>query len=87
MFKNKIFIVIFLTICFLFFSGCSELTKGNYDKIKLGMDYSEVFEILGNADECSVKLGVKNCIWGAESKYIKINFIADKIVLFSNKGL
>jgi hypothetical protein len=87
MFKHKKFIVILLTICLLFYIGCSKLTKENYNKIKMGMDYSEVINFLGNADECSVKIGVKNCIWGTASKYIKINFIANKIVLFSNKDL
>jgi hypothetical protein len=87
MFKHKISIVILLTICFLFFVGCSKLTKENYDKIKMGMDHSEVNAILGKASECSDTLGIKNCIWGAEAKYIKVNFIADKVVFFTNKGL
>ena len=85
--KHKRYAVILLAICLLFFIGCSKLTKENYDKIKIGMDHGEVTDILGNADECSVKIGVNSCIWGTESKHIKIDFILDKVVLFSNKDL
>ncbi|MDJ0783183.1 MAG: DUF3862 domain-containing protein [Desulfosarcinaceae bacterium] len=67
--------------------GCSKLTKENYDKITMGMNYDEVIAILGEADECGGAVGVQNCSWGGEEKYIKINFVGKKVVLYSAKGL
>ena len=85
--KKKESIMILLTISLLFYLGCSKLTEENYNKIKIGMDYTEVLTIIGSPSECSSKLGVKSCIWGDSEKQIKINFIADKIILTSKKGL
>ena len=51
------------------------------------MAYNEVREVLGNGEECGINLGIKNCIWGSEEKYIEVVFIADRAVSFSNKGL
>ena len=68
-------------------SACSKITQENYEKIKLGMAYEEVVDILGKAQECSSSLGMTNCRWESNGKYIKIQFIADKVVLFSAKGL
>ena len=87
MLKQKMSIIIFLTITLLFYLGCSKLTEENYSKIKMGMDSSEVLSIIGNADECSDKLGIKNCKWGSSEKYIKVDFVANKVVLTSKKGL
>jgi len=68
-------------------TGCSKLTKENYDKISMGMSYDEVVSILGDADACGGVVGVENCTWGGGEKYIKINFVGKKVVLFSAKGL
>ena len=72
---------------FLFFLGCSKLTKENYDKLDIGMDYKEVVEILGDADKCDGALGVTDCTWGDEKKNINVKFVKDKVVLVSAKGL
>ncbi len=74
---------------FIFFSlvACSRITPENYDKIKLGMDYQQVVEILGEADRCDAALGAKSCIWGNDRKNIKIQFIAEKVVIPTMKGL
>jgi len=80
-------LILTILIYLLFFIGEDKLTREKYDKIQIGMDYSEIIEVLGKDDECSVKLVIKNCIWGSEAKYIKVNFIADKVISFSNKGL
>ncbi len=68
-------------------SGCSKLTKENYAKLKFGQDYSEVVKILGEADECSGALGIKDCRWGGDDKHISVKFAASKVVTFSAKGL
>jgi hypothetical protein len=79
--------IITLIAALLLVVGCSKLTQDNYDKLTMGMNYDEVISILGDADECSDAVGVKNCTWGGAEKYIKVNFIGKKVVLFSSKGL
>lgn len=71
----------------LIFTGCSKVNRENYDKIKVGMAYFQVIELIGEPDKCDAALGMKNCVWGNETKNITINFIADKVVLPSMKGL
>jgi hypothetical protein len=71
----------------LLVAGCSKVSKENYDKISMGMNYDEVISILGDADECSGAVGVENCTWGGGDKQIKINFVGKKVVLFSAEGL
>jgi hypothetical protein len=81
------YFTIALIAALLLASGCSKITQENYDKISMGMNYDEVISILGDADECGGAVGIQNCTWGEEEKYIKINFVGKKVVLFSSKGL
>ena len=67
--------------------GCSKLTSENYDKLKAGMDYEEVTQILGKADACSGAMGIKNCKWGDDKQYVDIKFAGNKVIIFSEKGL
>ena len=68
--------------------GCANnLTKANYEKLKIGMDFEKVAAILGSQTECSEALGTKSCTWGSDAKYIKVKFVADKVIFFSNKGI
>lgn len=76
-----------ILITVMLVTGCGKLTSENYDKIKTGMDYKEVVKILGEADKCESRLGSKACVWGNESKNIKINFLADKVIVFSKEGI
>lgn len=68
-------------------SGCGKLTLENYGKIKPGMDYERVAELLGDPTSCDEILGTKSCTWGEEEKHIKIKFIADNVAFFSKEGL
>jgi hypothetical protein len=81
------YLIIALAAALLLATGCSKLSKENYDKISMGMNYDEVISILGDPDECGGAVGVENCTWGGGEKYIKINFVGKKVVLFSSKGL
>lgn len=74
-------------ICVWLASGCGKVTKENYSLLKSGMDYREVVEIFGEADACSAAVGLKNCKWRDDDKYITIKFVGDKVVLFSGYGL
>ena len=67
--------------------GCSNLTMENYAKIKMGLSYSEVVNILGKPDNCSEALFVRSCIWGNEQKNITVNFVGDKVMLFTSKNI
>lgn len=83
--KAAILSIVFASL--LLTVGCSKLTKDNYDKLKVGLDYSEVVKILGPADECSGAIGIKNCRWGDDKKYIKVKFAGNKVAIFSGHGL
>lgn len=76
-----------LSASIMIISGCNKITTENYDKLKSGMQYDEVVKILGEADKCDGALGIKNCVWGDRKKHIEVNFIANKALMFSAKGL
>ena len=67
--------------------GCSKINIENYETIEIGMDYSDIETLLGSPTECDELLGMKQCQWGDENKYIDIKFVADKTTIFSKKGL
>jgi hypothetical protein len=73
--------------CGLLVLSCSNLTQENYNKIKVGMSYAETVKLLGTDHRCDSALGIKNCAWGGGEKVISIQFLGDKVVLFSGKGL
>ncbi len=85
--KMKLFLLAVLTTM-LFTTGCSsKLTMANYDKLKVGMKFSEVTALLGKPDNCTEAMGTKSCTWGNETRNIKVNFLADQTVLFSGTGI
>ena len=67
--------------------ACSKVNKENYDQLEMGMEYSEITAIIGNPDDCSETLGTKRCTWGDDAKNIKVSFIADKAIAFTNDGV
>ncbi len=83
--KNTIFWIV--SVSFLLAVGCSKLTTENYDQLKVGMNYDEVVTILGKADECSGAIGIKNCTWGNDKKYVTVSFAGNKVIVFSGHGL
>lgn len=68
-------------------TGCNKLSTDNYNKLKTGMDYERVVEILGDADNCEEALGAKSCTWGSDAKFIKVKFLGNKAAFMSHKGL
>jgi hypothetical protein len=89
--RRRTFLSLSMSIClavsFLTFTGCSKVNQENYNRLKVGMSYDEVVAILGQADECSSAVSLKNCTWGSEKKGVNIQFAGDKVVFFSGKGL
>jgi hypothetical protein len=67
--------------------GCSKLTAENYGKLKAGMSYQEVTGILGNPTGCDDLAGFKSCTWGDEKRSVKVQFVADKVMLFSAQNI
>jgi hypothetical protein len=84
--KTKLFLLALMTSLFLTV-GCSKINKENYDKLEMGMEYSEVTALLGNPDSCTESMGAKSCTWGNEAKNIKVNFLADTTMVFSSTGI
>jgi len=72
---------------FVLMTACSKVNNENYDAIETGMDYSEIEALLGNPTECDEIFGMKQCKWGDYNKNIDVKFIADKVSIFSKKGL
>jgi hypothetical protein len=69
-------------------SGCSStLTLTNYSRIKMGLGYPEVVEILGKPDGCSAALVARSCIWGDEQTNITISFVGEKVGFYSSKNI
>lgn len=68
-------------------AACSKVSLENYEKIKVGMDKTEVETILGSTDNCVEKTLHTNCIWGDEAKNIEITLVSDKVTLYSKHGL
>ncbi|HBU29483.1 MAG: hypothetical protein A2X71_09985 [Thiobacillus sp. GWE1_62_9] len=67
--------------------GCSKLTLENYSKITVGMQYDEVSRLIGPPDECDDVMGVRNCLWGDETRSVNVSFVAGKVLLFSSNNL
>ena len=78
---------LFCMLSILAISGCSKVTRENYDKLKVGMEYAEVVQILGEPGSCESLLAAKNCVWGKDPKTISVRLIGDKVILFSSSGL
>ncbi|EOD56842.1 hypothetical protein G113_01864, partial [Aeromonas molluscorum 848] len=51
----------------LVLTGCGKVNRDNYDKLKMGISYSEASAILGKADSCDDALGTTSCIWGRQA--------------------
>ena len=79
--------IIFITATLLLLIGCSKVNQENYNKLQVGMKYSEVTAILGKATNCQESMGAKSCVWGKEDKKISVTFIGGSCAIFSNTGL
>ena len=82
---SKIYLI--LTVSLLLLSGCSKLTKENYDKIETGMYYDEVVQLIGKPEECSDTLGLSSCKWQSGDAKVKISFISNQVTLVSGRKL
>ena len=67
--------------------GCSKLTLENYNKITVGMSYDETTQLIGAPDKCDDIMGVRNCQWGDDRRFVNISFVGGKVLLFSSSNL
>lgn len=67
--------------------GCSKLTLENYSKITMGMKYDEVVQLIGPPARCDDVMGVRTCQWGDDKRSVNVNFVADKVLLFSSSNI
>jgi len=84
----KLLVLVICMFSLLALTGCSNVNKENYDKIKIGMSYEEVVGVLGKPNTCEDPvLKTKSCMWGSSDKQIKIKFVADIVTWRSSKGI
>lgn len=81
--RNAIAVLALLTLAI----ACSRLTPENYAKLKVGMSYDDTKSILGTADRCSDAVGVKSCTWGDDARYVRVNFVAEKVILYTAENV
>ena len=74
-------------ITLLFLAACSKLTVANYDKIKIGMKYDQVIEILGSPERCNDVVGMRNCRWGDEKRFVTVSFMGDSVIVHGAENL
>lgn len=67
--------------------ACNKVTVDNYNRLTVGMSFEEVRALLGPPDRCSDVMTVKHCTWGNDKRYIDVNFVADKAVLFNAENI
>lgn len=80
--------ILAIAVFTLFLASCSKLNMENYDRLKMGMEQKEVENIIGSPTNCEDSVGSRSCIWGSEDgKFVKINFVGGKAVLFNHDGL
>ena len=84
---KALLMILVLASMVLLGAGCSKLAKQNYDKIKVGMEYTEVTDILGEPAACNAAMGAKSCTWGGEQNNITVQFVIDKVVFMTCKGI
>lgn len=68
-------------------TACERVTSENYDKLEVGMPYSEVVEILGEPAECTAVVNTKSCRWGKEGKYIDAKIVGESVIFLTAKGV
>lgn len=76
-----------ITILALLAAACSRVTQENYEKLKPGMTYDEVAQVLGRPEKCSETMGVKSCLWGNEQSNISANFVGNKAILCGSQNI
>ncbi len=72
-------------------AGCAPqpgtVTLENYEKLKFGMSFEAVVEILGQPQQVKPFMGVQQCTWISGERHIHAKFMFNRAVYYSSKGL
>ncbi|PTU73177.1 hypothetical protein DBO85_17035 [Pseudomonas mangrovi] len=68
-------------------SGCDKVSQENFARLEAGMNRGEVEQLLGKPTECSGALAFTSCTWGDQERFISVQYAADKVLMFSGRGL
>lgn len=71
----------------LILSGCSKVTKNNYDKIESGMSYDEVVKLIGSPEGCDEAFGITSCEWKSGKARINVKLVSDQVTFTSANNL
>lgn len=71
----------------LMLAGCDKVNQDNFARLEAGMQRGEVEQLLGKPTECSGALAFTSCTWGDQERFISVQFAADKVMMFSGRGL
>ena len=71
----------------LLLSGCDKVSQENFARLEAGMSRGEVEQLLGKPTECSGALAFTSCTWGDQERFISVQYAADKVLMFSGRGL
>ena len=64
--------------------GCSKLTMENYTKIKVGMQYEQVTQLIGKRVDV---MSIRKCSWSSGKRSIIVSFAGNEVLLFSASNL
>jgi hypothetical protein len=68
-------------------AACSKITVENYDRLKAGMTFAEVKQLLGEPAKCDEAVGLRKCVWGDDARHITVSFVGDRVAVFAGKGI
>ncbi len=71
----------------LLLAACSKLNEENYSRLKVGMPYNEVHGILGEPARCDDALGLRNCRWGDDARWIRVGFVGERVAVTAASNL
>jgi len=89
--RNVIAAVVAMLFILPLMAACSpepdRVTKENYDRLKLGMSFEEVSDILGEPATAATRFGLKEHTWVENDRHIHAKFIGDSALYYSSKNL
>ncbi len=87
----KIRLALFILVGAALLAACAPqpgtVTLENYEKLKFGMAYDAVIDILGEPYGAKPFMGVQQCTWVSGERHIHAKFIFSRAVYYSSKGL
>jgi hypothetical protein len=61
-------------------AACGRLDMAHYEKLKVGQSFDEVVGILGKPDRCDEMLGLRQCQWGNDNRYVRVAFAGNTVL-------